>query len=201
MKTVIAVLMFTLTTSSPALAQVDTDQFSVCFDPAGTQTSLDMAPGFLTAYLVLLNPTLEAAEITGWEAGCWTFHEMGPDLFPLGPSFQIIFTPAGAVSATPGNCGMSSWAGGGPWTLPAGPAVVLGTLEVFVPNDRPHGFYEDQGWGGLYRDGAPDILLTPATPALSTLPPPLWLPATVNSDHVPVPDENLGWGAVKALYR
>ena len=191
--------------AAPAAAQIDwdADNYGVFFDQAGTQTSLHTPPGPVTVYMVLLNPTVDAAEITGWEAGCWRVREIGADHhFPVGPAMPLTFTPAGGGIILPGDCPTGgAWAGGGPQVLIAGSAVVLGTFETVVVDMKPYGFYADWGGGVLGREGGPDIVLTTSTSALSSMPPLMWLSATINSDFVPVPDDDLEWGTVKALYR
>ena len=203
MKIVIAVLILTLAATAPTAAQTDwdTDNYGVFFDTAGTRTALTTTPGLVTAWLLLLNPTAPAGETAGWEAGCWSVREIGDHNFPVGSGLPLTFTAAWGGIIVPGDCGDGLWAGGGPGTVPDTGAIVLGTFEVIVATTSPYGFYDNMGGGSMAVDGVGEIPLQTSTYPLSTMPPLLWLAATINSDHVPVPDEDLGWGAVKALYR
>lgn len=203
MKHVIAIVSILSLTAAPALAQIDwdADNYGAFFDPAGTQTATTAMPGAVTAYLVLLNPTAGPVAIDGWEAGCWSVREIGEFHFPVGPELPLIFTPAWGGIVVPGDCGDGVWAGSGPGTLPAGDAVVLGSFEAVIVDLRPYGFYDTLGGGTLGVTGGQEITLQTSTYPISTMPPFLWLAATVNSDHVPVPADALEWGAVKALYR
>ncbi|MCP4573757.1 MAG: hypothetical protein GY838_15470 [bacterium] len=79
-------------------------------------------------------------------------------------------------------------------TFPAGSAVLLGTFETVIVLPGPYGFYDDWGLGTLGRDGEPDITLTTSTRSLSSMPPMMWLSATINRDFVPVPDDDVEWG-------
>ncbi len=191
-----------ITTPAGAQTDWDADNYGVFFDTGGTQTTTDASAGLVIAYLVLLNPTVPDAQITGWEAGCWTVREIGPDHhFPVGPAMPLIYIPLDGLITYPVVCDGGTWVGGGPQTLPGSSAVALGRFEVGVIDLKPYGFYDHFGTGIMTRDGEPDIPLTTSTRTLSTMPPLMWLAATINSDYVPVPVENVGWGAVKALFR
>lgn len=91
--------------------------------------------------------------------------------------------------------------------------AVIGPVDGYLLLLEPRAeFFDSEGWsagcwsvqamgGGMYLSGGATYYMTTAPRFISSMPPFLWLHATINSDYTPIGNEDTTWSDVKAMYR
>jgi len=191
MKKLIFLLMAILVASSAfAIIDPDSDSVGVYFDMTADTMEMDMAaPGAMTAYLLLTNPS--GSEIGGFEAG----------LTIDGPSTPAVTTFDNPTALNVGTATNMIVGFGTP--TPATEVTLLATIDIYYiggPDDVLSIYLSgstpssaDPDYPVVVNDGA--ILIT-AMPVMAGMP-----CAGANLPETPVATQSMSFDNVKSLYR